>query len=80
MVRGILLEAGFTERGSGAVLSALFFYVTGMSAGSFPDPAAKMFQGRNMQALFEDGLDVLLAGAEARLQEDRSGKRARRAR
>jgi AcrR family transcriptional regulator len=79
-VRGILLEAGFTERGIGAVLSALFFYVTGMSAGGFADPTAKVFQGRNMQALFEDGLDVLLAGAEARLQEDRKGTRARRSR
>jgi AcrR family transcriptional regulator len=80
MVRGILVEAGFGERGIVAVMGALFFYVTGMVAGGYATPKAKAFKGRNMFALFEDGLDLLIAGAWVRLEEERKSKRARRSR
>jgi AcrR family transcriptional regulator len=80
IVRGILSEAGFSERGMVVVMSALFFYVNGATAGGFADPTAKVYQKHNMQALFEDGLDVLLAGAQRRLDEDLKRKRARVAR
>jgi AcrR family transcriptional regulator len=79
-VREILRDAGFSERGNAAVMSALFFFVTGMSAGGFADPSAKVVAGRNLQALFDEGLEVLLAGAQARLDTDRKAKRARRPR
>jgi AcrR family transcriptional regulator len=79
MVRDTLLEAGFSERSIAAVLSAFFFYVAGMmSTGSVVGPTATSIRGQNLMALFEDGLDVIVAGAEARLAEDRKQKRARR--
>jgi AcrR family transcriptional regulator len=80
LVGGILVEAGFTERGIEAVMSALFFFVIGMCAGGFVDPSAKLLKGRNIHALFEDGLGVMIAGAEARLEEDRKRKRPGRRR
>jgi AcrR family transcriptional regulator len=66
ILRDILSEAGFSDRGMGAVMSALFFYVNGMAAANFADPTKRVYQGRNMLALFEDGLDILLAGAQDR--------------
>ncbi|MHB8463962.1 MAG: TetR/AcrR family transcriptional regulator [Acidimicrobiales bacterium] len=66
---GIVRDAGFSDEGVDAVKSALFFYVTGMSAGGFA--TATMFGGFDVRRLFEDGLDLLLAGARSRLQADR---------
>src|SRR5579862_5511450 len=67
---GILREAGFSERGISTVLSALFFYVTGMLAGGFANPTAKAYVGWDMQAQFEEGLDLLLLGAQVRLERE----------
>ncbi|MHB8467095.1 MAG: TetR/AcrR family transcriptional regulator [Acidimicrobiales bacterium] len=77
MVRGILREAGFSDRGSAAVLGALFFYVTGMNAGGISETNSRLYNGRSLQARFEDGLDILLAGAQVRLGEEKKRKRAR---
>jgi AcrR family transcriptional regulator len=76
-VQTSLVQAGFSRRGSAAVMASAFFFVIGMSAGGFRDPSSLLFQGRTMQAMFEDGLDVLLAGARARLTADRRASRAR---
>jgi hypothetical protein len=67
---GILRDAGFSERGISTVLSALFFYVTGMLAGGFGDPGPKAYAGWDRQAQFEDGLDLLLLGAQVRLDRE----------
>lgn len=66
-VVGILDEAGFSAGAMTTVLSALFFYVTGAVASGAPASA---------QAGFADGLDVLLAGARARLEQDRTAGRS----
>jgi len=66
----ILGDAGFSPDGVEAVKSALFFYVTGMSAGGFATGA--LFDGFDVRRLFEDGLDLLLAGAGARLEAERA--------
>jgi AcrR family transcriptional regulator len=70
----ILIDAGFSPDGIDSVKSALFFYVTGMSAGGFS--AAAKFEGFDARRLFEDGLDLLLAGARARLAEDSNAGRS----
>lgn len=75
LVRNLLVDAGFSERSITAVLSALFFYVTGITAGGLANPMDKMLGGRNVLAIFEDGLDVLIDGAKARLEADRTAKR-----
>ena len=74
-VREILVEVGFSEREMTALMGALFFYVTGMSAGGLAAATAKVFRGRNMLALFEDGLDMLITGARVRMEVDRKAKR-----
>ena len=78
-VCGILRDAGFSERGISTVLSALFLYVTGMLAGGFAAPTAKAYAGWDMQAQFEEGLDLLLLGAQVRLERE-MGKRPQRSR
>jgi hypothetical protein len=69
LVRAILREAGFNDRGAAAVLGALFFYVTGMNAAGFAEATTRASYRRNLQARFEDGLDILLAGARTRLDD-----------
>jgi hypothetical protein len=59
---------------------ALFFYVTGMNTSGLALPTAKTLRGRNAQALFEDGLDGLIAGARPRAEEDLKSKRPPRSR
>lgn len=75
-----LHEAGFSERGVAAVMSAMFFYATGMSAAGSAG-SARSFEGIDMQKLFEEGLDLLFAGARARLKDEvRAKRRVRRVR
>jgi len=75
-VRTLLAEAGFGERSTVTLMSLLFFYCGGMTramsgspGNTAPPPKAK--------AVFEDGLDVLLDGARARLEADRGRRRKR---
>jgi AcrR family transcriptional regulator len=72
----ILTDAGFAGDSVAAVLSALFFFATGMSAGSSSAGSAKAFADVDVGGLFEAGLDLLLTGARARLAEDRRVRRA----
>jgi hypothetical protein len=74
----VLNDAGFTRRGTNAVMSALFFYVTGMNMGGPAVASSSALGGANLKQLFEDGLDILLAGARARLKEDRKALAAKR--
>jgi TetR/AcrR family tetracycline transcriptional repressor len=67
----VLQEAGFNRRGVNAVLSALFFYVAGMCSGGLNASASKDLVGVDVNRLFEDGLDILIAGARASLEENR---------
>ena len=72
----ILTDAGFAGDSVAAVLSALFFFATGMSAGSSSAGSAKAFADVDVGGLFEAGLDMLLTGARARLADDRRVRRA----
>ena len=78
-VCGILRDAGFSERSISTVLSALFFYVTGMLAGGFAAPTAKAYAGWDIQSQFEEGLNLLLLGAQVRLDRE-TRRRSRRSR
>jgi AcrR family transcriptional regulator len=75
----ILRDAGFSRRDINAVMAALFFYVTGMSSGGLSAASSSsQLRGVDIKRLFEDGLDILLAGARVRLEEDESRRRRRR--
>jgi AcrR family transcriptional regulator len=77
-VTEILADAGFGQRDINAVRAALFFYVTGMSTGSFTVASTTALKGVDIRRLFEDGLDILLAGARVRLESGQRGRRGRR--
>jgi AcrR family transcriptional regulator len=76
VVVGILTDAGFADESVAAILSALFFFATGMSAGSSSAGSARAFADVDVRGLFEAGLDMLLTGAGARLADDRKARRA----
>ncbi len=75
LVRSILSENGFNDREMGTLMGALFYYVTGISA-VFSSPTAKLFGSRKVTRLFEDGLDLLIAGAKVRQKEERKKQRS----
>ncbi len=75
LVRKILVDGGFAEREMTVLMGAMFFYVTGMSAGGFAAPTAKMFRSKSVMALFEEGLEMLLAGADVRRKAELAAKR-----
>jgi AcrR family transcriptional regulator len=77
-VTEILANAGFGPRDINAVRAALFFYVTGMSSGSLTPASTSALRGVDIRRLFEDGLDILLAGARVRLEANQRGKRSRK--
>ncbi len=71
---GILTDAGFTRDGRDAVMAALFFYVTGMSINT----ERLHRESRRTEVLFENGLDILLDGAEVALRRGRTkGRKGR---
>jgi AcrR family transcriptional regulator len=74
----ILRKAGFSHRDVNAVMAALFFYVTGMSSGSLNATSLSTLTGADIRHLFEDGLDILLAGAKVRLEANESARPSRR--
>jgi AcrR family transcriptional regulator len=63
----VLRGAGFSERNVHGLMSALYFYGAGISANILPVLGTETFERADMQAMFEDGLDMLLAGAALRL-------------
>ena len=67
----VLREAGFRPRSIGSVMAALYFFVGGIATGALSASSSRALQGVDVQTLFEDGLDLLLAGARERLIEDR---------
>jgi AcrR family transcriptional regulator len=71
----ILAHAGFAESSIAAVLGALRFYVSGMAAGGPSLAAAESFHGVDVRGLFDEGLDLLFAGARLRLDDDLAGRR-----
>jgi AcrR family transcriptional regulator len=75
LVRKILVDGGFAEREMTVLMGAMFFYVTGMSAGGFAAPTATMFRSKSVMALFEEGLEMLLAGADVRRKAELANAR-----
>jgi AcrR family transcriptional regulator len=74
----VLRRAGFGEDDMHALQSALYFYGAGIAANFLPVRQAATFARADAQAMFEDGLDMLLAGAELRLVGDRNSRKPRR--
>jgi AcrR family transcriptional regulator len=65
----ILADAGFTMDSVNAVMAVLFFYVAGTSTGGPSLASSGMLNDVELKRLFEDGLDLLLAGARVRLEQ-----------
>lgn len=70
-VTSLLREAGFSSRNVHALMGALFIYVNGVSSGNLDAPLSTADVGR----LFNEGLDMLLTGAKARLDQDLKARR-----
>jgi AcrR family transcriptional regulator len=64
---GILKAAGLDERHLHALMGALFFYGSGIAATLLSVRQAEQFEHVDVEAMFGDGLDMMLAGAQLRL-------------
>jgi AcrR family transcriptional regulator len=75
-VTDLLSEAGFSSRDVHAVMGALFIYVNGVISGGFgaAPPGAMTV---DVSRIFRDGLEMLLTGARARLDEGLEARRIR---
>lgn len=79
-VTDLLSEAGFSSRNVHAVMGALFIYVNGVISSGFGRVAPRVMTV-DVSRIFRDGLEMLLTGARARLEEDLDRRsRTRRAR
>lgn len=76
-VTEILSEAGFSSRNVHAVMGALFIYVNGVSFTPVDGSPTGALSGAEVNRIFRDGLDMLMAGARATLEEDLEGRRRR---
>jgi TetR/AcrR family transcriptional regulator, tetracycline repressor protein len=72
----ILTDAGFPVDSVNAVMATMFFYVTGTSTGGPSLASSGMLDDVEMKRLFEDGLDLLLAGARVRVEQPRRRTRS----
>jgi len=72
----LLREAGFSSRNVHAVMGALFIYVNGVISGGFGEAASGAMKA-DVSRIFRDGLEMLLTGARARLEEDLGTRRRR---
>jgi AcrR family transcriptional regulator len=75
---GILADAGFSIESAAVVMSALYFFGTGLSANLASMRSVRRFDHVDAEALVGAGLDMLLAGARLRLETD-TGRGANRA-
>ena len=75
-VADLLSEAGFSSRNVHAVMGALFIYVNGVISGGFGEAASGAMTA-DVSRIFRDGLEMLLTGARARLEEDLEARRSR---
>jgi AcrR family transcriptional regulator len=66
----VLCGAGFNPRSIGVLMGALYFYGSGISTSLVPLREAKTMEGVDVTAIFEEGLDMLLAGARLQLERD----------
>jgi AcrR family transcriptional regulator len=64
-----LAKAGFDERMVHVLMGTLYFYGCGIAATLLSVRQAERFERADVQAMFEDGLDMMLAGAELRLEK-----------
>jgi AcrR family transcriptional regulator len=74
----VLRDAGFSAHSIGVLMGALYFYGSGISTSLVPLREAKTIEGVDLTAIFEDGLDMLLAGARLRLERDLAHRTDRR--
>jgi AcrR family transcriptional regulator len=72
-VTELLSEAGFSPRNVQAVMGALFIYVNGVSSAGIGGTINRV----DINRMFLDGLDMLLVGARASLEEDLIARRRR---
>lgn len=71
----ILAGAGFTAESTAIVMSALYFFGTGLSANLAAMQSVRRFEHVDGEALAHAGLDLLLAGARLHLEADTGSTR-----
>jgi AcrR family transcriptional regulator len=71
-----LREAGFRIRSAHNILGAMYFYVTGTVAAMLTTPTEAGYSTDLITHQFEEGLDLLIKGAQVQLREDRAARRA----
>jgi AcrR family transcriptional regulator len=74
-VFSLLEDAGFNKRNNDAVRGALFIYVNGVNSGTIKGGMPAGLRPADVKRMFQDGLDILLAGARVTLEEQQEARR-----
>ncbi|MCU1346471.1 MAG: hypothetical protein JWL70_2737 [Acidimicrobiia bacterium] len=77
VVAQMLTNAGFSRRSVATIGGALFFYLRGAVLGEFNTAAQLPVPPEVASTAFKEGLDVVLKGARAQLEEDQARRAAR---
>jgi AcrR family transcriptional regulator len=74
-VFSLLQDAGFNKRNNDAIRGALFIFVNGVNSGTIKGGMPAGLGPADVKRMFQDGLDILLAGARVILDEQRRFRR-----
>jgi hypothetical protein len=74
-VFSVLQDAGFNKRNNDAVRGALFIFANGVNSGTIKDGMPAGLGPADVKRMFQDGLDILLAGARVILDEQQRFRR-----
>lgn len=68
-VVSLLREAGFSQRNIEVLMGAMFIYANGMNSGAVGKDSPSSVSAAHVRRMFQDGLDLLLAGAQVTLEQ-----------
>jgi AcrR family transcriptional regulator len=69
-VFSLLQDAGFSKRNNDAIRGALFIFVNGVNSGAIKGGMPAVLSPTDVKRMFQDGLDILLAGARVILEDE----------
>lgn len=72
----LLIRAGFDDEHARTVLAAFFFYASGATASELMYRDHQGVSAAQLARRFEQGLDLVIAGAKTLLRDDRRARRA----
>jgi TetR/AcrR family transcriptional regulator, tetracycline repressor protein len=79
-VIAVLEEAGFGPRNMEVLMGAMFIYATGIGSGAVRTDQQSPLSAEGVTRMFQDGLDLLMAGAQVRLEQELDSRRRRKTR